>query len=234
MASGNSGFGLPGRAGSRGSRPYRKRRPLPAIALVTALCLVAAFVWINIALDKANVNDEIRCEPDPVPQAGVTFTRLPHDALRGITPRPPAQISVQVLNASSKLGQASRTTEKLASLGFTQLGKPANDKVYAEQDADCHGQIRFGPNGKAAARTISLLSPCLELIKTSRQDASVDLVIGTDFRGISPGKKTQRVLSSLKAWGEQHEPSSSGEQAGTAQGPQFKPRLLRDIRSTRC
>ena len=234
MASGNGGFGLLRRGGSRGSRPYRKHRPLPALALVTTLCVIAAVVWVNVAIDKSSVNDEIRCAPQAAPPVGVTFTPLPHGALRGIAPRPPAEVSVQVLNASSKLGQAGRTTGTLRELGFTQLGKPANDQAYATQEADCHGQIRFGPNGKAAARTISLLEPCLELIKTNRKDAGVDLVIGSDFRDIEPGGKARKVLHKLKSWAAQHDPSAGGEQAAAPQGPQLDPKTLRAIRDAQC
>ena len=223
----------PGLRNQRGARPYRKHRPLPALALITVLGVLTAVLWLTVAMDKSSIDDEIRCEPAPAAQAGVTFTPLPHGALRGTAPLPPAQVQAQVLNAGSVLGQAGRTTEKLGELGFTQLAKPANDPAYREQQADCHGQIRFGTNGRAAARTLSMLDPCLELVKTNRRDAGVDLVLGTEFRDLHLSNAAQKVLDKLKSWAAQHQDTAGGKQAAAAK-PSIDPKLLHNARSGDC
>lgn len=231
------GAGTPGTPGwwrkPRGSRPYRKRNPLPAVALITVLCVVTAVIWLNVAADKSDIDDEIRCEPAATPQAGVTFTPLPHDALRGVTPLPPGQVSARVLNASSSLGQAGRTTEKLDHIGFSRLAEPGNDPAYESQEADCHGQIRFGTNGRAAARTLSMLDPCFELVKTNRRDAGVDLVLGTEFRGLHLSDAANQVFAKLTSWAKQHQDKAGGKQA-TKGKPSIDPKLLEKARSGQC
>lgn len=217
----------------RGSRPYRKRHPLPAIALVTVLCVVTAVVWLNVAMDRSNIDDDIRCHPAATPQTGVTFTPLPHDALRGTTPLPPGEVSARVLNASNSLGQAGRTTEKLNGIGFTQLADPANDPAYEDQEADCHGQIRFGTNGRAAARTLSLLAPCLELIKVNRADAGVDVAVGANFRDIHLSDAAKRILERLKA-SEDNPSTTHGAEQAAGSTPSIDPDLLRKARSGYC
>lgn len=223
----------PDRRDQRRSRPYRKRRPLPALALITVLCVLTAVLWLKVAVDKSSIDDEISCQPAPAPQAGVTFTPLPRGALRGTAPLPPAQVRAQVLNAGSVLGQAGRTTEKLSELGFTQLAKPANDPAYREHEADCHGQIRFGTNGRAAARTLSMLDPCLELIKTNRRDAGVDLALGSEFRGLHLSDAAHKVFRKLNSWAEQHPDTAGGKQAA-ADKPPIAPELLHNARSGQC
>lgn len=234
MASGTGGSGISGKRGSRGARPYRKYRPLPAIAMLSALCLVAAVVWLNVAIDHATIDDDISCHPEPRPKAGITFTPVPRGALDGVEPLPPAKMRVQVLNASKALGQAARTTDRLAELGFTELAKPANDPAYKGRIAECRGQIRFGPNGKAAARTLSLLEPCFELVRTNRTDAGVNFVLGAGFRGIELTDKRRKALRQLKSGGGGAQPSAGGERAARGNGSGPSAELISAIRNTSC
>jgi uncharacterized membrane protein (UPF0136 family) len=188
----------------RGIRPYRKRRPIPAIIVISALGLAAVFVWVNAIVSRTDIDAVIRCDPPPTPAAGVTFITLRHDALDDRAPIPPDKVAVKVLNASSVRGQGSITTEALRAIGFTQIAPPDNDPAYAGRDAICHGQIRFGDNGTAAARTLSLVVPCAELVKDNRKDATVDLTIGTKFGDLSPTPEATKVLQQLQTWPAQH------------------------------
>ena len=59
----------------------------------------------------------------------------------------------------------------------------------------CHGQIRFGPSGRAGAAAVWLVAPCVELFQDNRPDDSVDLAIGTDFTALAHSDDIDAVLA---------------------------------------
>lgn len=223
-----SGIGF----GNRGRRGYRKRRPLPAIIFIAVLGLVAMVVWVRAITSKADIDEVLRCDPPPAPVDGMSFTSLTHSALDDTAPIPPDKVGVQVLNASQARGQGAITTETLRELGFTQIAAPGNDPSYPAQQATCHGQLRFGDNGRSAARTLSLVVPCVELIKDTRADASVDLSIGSAFGDLQPTQQARQILQQLQSWAAQH-PDGGNEQSA-ATGPAIDPALLSAARNVSC
>ncbi|MEA5365985.1 envelope integrity protein Cei [Amycolatopsis sp., V23-08] len=227
MASGNG-------IGDRGARPYRRHKPLPALIVIGVLALGAIIVWINAAVGKGDVDEAVRCDPPASPPPGVTFTTLPHNALDDRAPVPPDKVPVTVLNASSTRGQGSITTTALRELGFTNTGEPANDPAYENREAKCRGQIRFGANGLTAARTLTLVVPCAELVQDNRKDASVDLVTGTNFGDIRPRAEARQVLTQLTEWSKAHQGGGGNEQSAGAQAPVIDQTLLSSARDVQC
>ena len=104
---------------------------------------------------------------------------------------------VTVLNAGGQRGQGQLAAVELGDLGIGEAAPPDNDRLYPNQDMACVGQIRFGPAGVSAARTLSLVVPCAELVQDDRRDATVDLALGSDFRDIAPGQPVTETLRSL-------------------------------------
>ncbi len=227
MASGNG-------IGDRGTRPYRKHKPLPALIVIGVLALGAIIVWINAAVGKGDVDEAVKCDPAASPPPGVTFSSLPHTALDARAPVPPDKVAVRVLNASSTRGQGGIATTALKELGFTGAGEPANDPAYEGREAKCRGQIRFGENGSAAARTLSLVVPCAELVQDNRKDASVDLVTGTLFGDIRPREEARQVLTQLADWSKAHQGGGSNEQSAAGQAPVIDQTLLASARDVAC
>ncbi|WP_183786047.1 envelope integrity protein Cei [Prauserella flava] len=211
MVSGTGGF--------RRSRvkPYRKHKPLPALIVVAVLGLAASAIWINVVTSTEDLDEAIRCTPAAHPPEGVTFNPQPHDALSSTQPAPPHRVNVQVLNASGLRGEAAMTTSALEQLGFTQLGEPGNDDAFPKGEASCHGQLRYGPNGEAAARTLRLIDPCLQLVEDGRKDATVDLAIGSAFNDVRPTSEALDVLEQLKR-SSKNNTSGSEQSAGGASG----------------
>ncbi|WP_019815534.1 envelope integrity protein Cei [Saccharomonospora saliphila] len=238
MASGTAGprgsGGAPGTTDRTRSRPYRRRKPLPAVALIALLSVAAVVVWVNAVGSTEDLTEAISCEPAPRPPEDTTYTRVPYDALDETSPVPPGRVAVRVLNANGTRGQASITTEALRQLGFERVAEPANDPAFPAGEADCHGQIRFGANGERAARTVQLIDPCLELVRDGRKDASVDLAIGTDFNGVSPSDDAVAILDRLKTWAERTAGEGGGEQAAGDDGPVIDQDLLDAIPPTHC
>lgn len=230
MASGTGGFGR-----QRTGRPYRKRKPLPALILIAILGVASIVVWINAISTSTDMVDAIRCDPRPETPAGSAFTYLPYDALATTPPLPPDQVTVTVLNANGTRGQASITTEALRQLGFTRVTDPGNDEVYANKtEARCHGQVRFGPAGERAARTVHLVDPCLELVRDDRKDASVHLAIGTNFNDARPSEAAVEVLDRLKSFSAENAAPVTDEQSAGRAGPVIDDELLADTLPTHC
>ncbi len=224
-----SGIGFSGRK----SRPYRKHRPLPAVVLLTLLGVASLYVWFSVFDDADDINDDIRCHPPAAEPRGKDYVSVGHDALDDVTPIPPSKVAVQVLNAGELRGEAAITTAELRQLGFTQVAEPANDPAYRDRTANCEGQIRFGDNGAAAARTLSLIDTCLELINDGRKDATVDLAIGTQFTDVMPRREAVQVLDQLSAWAKRTSDRGSSELASNDE-PNIDPELLEAARPEAC
>ncbi len=220
--------------GDREAKPYRKRKPLPALIVIGVLALGAVIVWVNVVASRADVEAAVRCDPPPSPQPGVTYTPLSHTALDDRAPIPPDKVAVKVLNASKTRGKGGIVTSSLKELGFDNAAEPGNDPAYETAEAKCHGQIRFGENGMAAARTLSLVVPCAELVKDNRKDATVELTTGTNFGDIRPKAEARKILDQLSQWSKLHQGDGGGEQAAGGTPPVIDQGLLKAARETPC
>ncbi|MGH4024586.1 MAG: envelope integrity protein Cei [Pseudonocardiaceae bacterium] len=218
---------------------YRARNPLPATVVIVALTAVAGLVWVGV------LN-----QPDPTAggcvaaAAGATGSsvspvpmrygqRLPADGLDPVAPAPPQHAVVRVLNANGERGEAGIVASGLASLGFVPSAEPTNDPLYPGFDLRCHGEIRFGPTGQAAARTLSLAVPCAELVRDTRPDAVIDLALGTEFVDLRPNDAAREALQSLVRLGEPMLPTPGGQAAGAAV-PAVDSDTLHDARQVSC
>jgi len=218
---------------------YRKRRPLPALLLVLVLGVAATIVWLKVMNEDNEVTGAQHCDPPPT-QAAATGGKpaptlgkpLETAALDRTEPASPASALVRVVNASGQRGQARLVTETLRGLGFSQVGDPANDVLYGEK-MTCRAQIRFGPQGTAAARTISLVEPCAELIRDERQDATVDVVLGEKFDDLHPNRPARTLLEQLNDFAKQNPPAQGGLQSDAPQ-PKLDASLLSAARNVKC
>jgi LytR cell envelope-related transcriptional attenuator len=227
---------------SDGPQRYRRRRPLPAFILILLLFAAATIVWLNVMTDEAATANGTHCDPPgPRPTSQTSQEPAPKttlgkamgfDSLDRTVPSPPDQVLVRVVNASSKKGAARIVTENLRQLGFTQVNEPANDPLYGDT-MTCRSQIRYGPQGSSAARTLSLLDPCAELVRDERKDATVDLAIGGDFDTLRPNAQARTALEQLTQWAKEHPETRGGLQANGPQ-PNIDGELLTSARNRRC
>jgi len=104
-----------------------------------------------------------------------------HESLAAVRPANPSTIVLRVYNSSSTRGQAKAVTDELRAAGFESILGGANDPLYPAADLRCVAQIRFGPAGAAAARTVLLVAPCAQLVVDTRVDDSVDLSLGARY-----------------------------------------------------
>jgi hypothetical protein len=216
-----------------GRRAYRSRRPLPAIIIFVVLATASVAVWAHVLNQAGNSTVQSACPASASAPANLPpETPLPYSALNDVTPVPAAQVQVRTLNGSKQVGLATRIALVLTQYGFQQTGQPGNDPRYPSGDMRCFGQIRFGPNGEAAARTLSLIVPCAQLVRDDRQDATVDLALGSYFTDLAPSPDAMQVLAQLATWSQSH-PATGGLQS-TGQLPSVSARLLAGAHTFRC
>lgn len=207
-------MGMPDSVPARRVTSYRRRKPLPAIILMAILGLVAAIVWFR-TLDTAEQHTDAACTPphaalnEPPPPQEV----LARNALDEVDPLPPDAVKVTVLNANGQRGQAGLVARVLTvDLGFGKAAEPTNDVRYPDSDLDCHAQIRFGPDGLAAGRTLSLVVPCAELVRDTRKDNTVDLALGRQFDTLHLSPDAKEILQRLTELAAQPANPTGGQQ----------------------
>ncbi|WP_439664469.1 envelope integrity protein Cei [Lentzea sp. HUAS TT2] len=232
--------------------PYKRRRPVPALVLFAVLLVSSVFVWVKVLGNASDVDAAIKCNaPGNVvatsataaadPAAGQEQTAPPpalgtvleHDALDRTNPAPVGDVNFKVVNASTQRNHAKAVATMFTELGLKQAAEPGNDLIYPAGDMNCRGQIRFGAPGASAARTLSLLEPCLELVRDDRQDATVDISIGKKFDEVKPNSNARKVLDQLKEWAEQ-QPEQQGGQVAAAAPPTLNADNLAGARDVSC
>ncbi|MFC4852687.1 envelope integrity protein Cei [Actinophytocola glycyrrhizae] len=174
----------------------RSRRLLPGLVTIFALAVAATVVWVDVLRSETPV-DRVRCPRAP---EAAHLTPVPQDTLRAVTPAPPGRVAVLVRNSTDRQGLATRAAARLELLGFAEAAPPDNDPVYPTDTMECVGQIRFGADGRAAARTIRLVAPCAQLVRDdNRTDGVVHLVLGTHFTTLTPTSEARDALRTLRA-----------------------------------
>ena len=122
-------------------------------------------------------------------------------ALDDVAPVPPAQARVQVLNAGGQRGQANLVAAQLGDLGFPEAARRTTIPLYADADMECVGQLRFGPTGQGAARTLGLVLPCTELVRDDRTDDVVSSWSAPAFATSSPPRAVRNALDQIGTGG---------------------------------
>jgi hypothetical protein len=217
------------------ARRYGRRRPLPAIIGLVILATASVIVWMNVLHQAGNATAQVRCPAGANTPAGLpTLTPLAYTALDTVAPAPPGQVKVRTLNASTQVGLAGRIDGELQKLGFVSAAPPGDDPRYPRGDMRCFGQIRFGPNGESAARTVSLVEPCAQLVEDHRQDTTVDVALGEYANDVAPTLDTQLVLADLTAWAARHPTANGGLQSQSGQLQSVSASLLAGAHSFQC
>ena len=94
----------------------------------------------------------------------------------------PADVKVNVYNATATSGLASKTASALEKRGFV-VADVANDPVG--RPVTGVGQIRYGPKAEQQAQLLLLYVPGAELVQLDRKGRKVDLSTGDAFTGLA-------------------------------------------------
>ncbi|EFV92326.1 MULTISPECIES: envelope integrity protein Cei [Dietzia] len=170
----------------------------PYVLFVVVVLVLGALVWAAALRGDDAATQAVACPlPPAAEEAGLEEESV--DALDQVAPALLADTRIRVLNANGQSGQAGAVAAELAERGFQPAGSDAigNDPVYG-QALECHGQIRYGEAGRAAARSLSLAAPCMQLVTDGRTDGTVDLALGTTFSRLSDSTAAVGALDELK------------------------------------
>ena len=171
----------------------RRRLVFAGVASVGVLGLLG---WGTLQLidvftgggDKAGAAGSADCTPSPSP-----FTTQPAKALPE-----PGQITVNVLNATTRSGLAKSTAAELQQRGFT-IGEVGN--ATKEYDKNIDGSALLLGAKAAAGTALPVLGTQLagaELKTDGRtKPAEVDLILGTGFKSLTKEEDAAKALTTL-------------------------------------
>ncbi|MFI9119145.1 LytR C-terminal domain-containing protein [Streptomyces bikiniensis] len=174
-------------------RPHRRRRIV--LAATAAVVVLGAAGWGTLQLvdvfsgdagTKAAAGKRTDCKPAPAPTAPAAAA-LPK----------PAQITVNVYNATPRSGLAKTTADELAKRGF-KVGKIGNAPAAYDKKVPGAGLL-LGATA-ATKGAFPVLGTQLAGVTTrtdTRATADVDLIIGTAFKNLSPKTTADAALVAL-------------------------------------
>ncbi|MFJ2233112.1 LytR C-terminal domain-containing protein [Streptomyces sp. NPDC087859] len=179
-------------------RPRRRGRLVAAlVASVTALGLVG---WGTLQLidvftgggDKASAaGSKADCATKASPSASASSSTTAYPK--------PAQITVNVFNATPRAGLAKKTADELKKRGF-KIGDVGN--ASAEFDKKVKGTgLLLGPTS-AVSTSLPVLGTQLagtEARADTRKGTDVDLIIGTAFKSLTAKATADKALTKLGA-----------------------------------
>ena len=121
--------------------------------------------------------------------------------------------------------------------GSADTAKPAADASASSPSGASSGVAGTGlpraTQRAATARTISLIEPCAELVRDERQDATVDVVLGSKFDDLHPNRAAKTLVEQLNDFAKQNPPAQGGLQADAPQ-PKLDSALLTAARNVKC
>ena len=154
---------------SASSQRHRRNRRTAIILVVLVALLAGAFYYAASYFNRPSNPAASGCPTSD-------FT-----AGAGPVAITPAQITVNIYNATNRAGLAASTAKDVKARGFV-IGQVTNDPLKKKIDAPA--EVRFGPNGKAAADLVAKLVEGAAPTQDTRADATVDLVIGNGFKAL--------------------------------------------------
>jgi hypothetical protein len=182
-----------------------RRRPLPALAFIGALCLLTAIVWFRVIHRSGSAaTPKPTCTSSSAPPTK-TVTVVPHER----------KVTVLMLNSTNRKGIAGDTKKALIKRGFKITEPPANDGTTYGGHGLIRGvaEIRYGPSSLAAATLLRLYLPHAVLKATDASSHTVIISLGAKFKQVASPKAVRRAFRAdhLK-YGKvtAHPPSSSG------------------------
>lgn len=157
---------MPGDEGARDDSYHaRRQRRATTTLLVVILMLSGAFYYASTYFQAS------------APKPGPCQTIISVAELR------PADISVNVLNATQQGGLARKVAAVLAERGF-KVKQIANDPL--KKTIKGIAELRHGPDGLEPAKVLLKHLPTAVLIADKREGDTVDVVIGNGFKAFGP------------------------------------------------
>ncbi len=159
---------------------------------VTQLTIFAVLTVVLIAIGAYAVGELSRPMDEPGVispkdfKASPTAITCPED---GALPQPPGEVTVTVLNGTSRSGLAGTVSEQLAERGYT-VGKPGNTRQSTGPATVVHG-----PDGYLAALSVQAQFPDATLKLDEKIEGNeVNLLIGDGYSALQEEPAAAAVL----------------------------------------
>jgi hypothetical protein len=143
----------------------RRRRRTAIVLAVVVLGLAGAFYYASSYWNAS--------EPGPV----ACSTEVVPDALQ------PADVSINVYNATSRNGLAAAIAKVARQRGFKVKSVRNDPKKKTIKGV---AEIRYGPDGKESAALLKLHVPKATLVDDKRKGDTIDLVAGDAWKSYGP------------------------------------------------
>jgi hypothetical protein len=155
---------------SAASQRHRRNRRTAIILIVLVAVLGGAFYYAASYFNR--------------PSSPATASDCPTGDFTAGAPAAltPGQVTVNVYNSTNRAGLAAATAKDVKARGFV-IAQVTNDP--SKKKIDGPAEVRFGPNGKAAAALVVKLVDGATPTQDTRADATVDLVIGNGFKALA-------------------------------------------------
>ncbi|CAL9504200.1 hypothetical protein SUDANB174_03488 [Streptomyces sp. enrichment culture] len=178
-------------------RPARRRGRL-AFAGVASVAVLGVLGWGTLQLidvftggDKASAAGAAGC---------VTSARASASPAAAVLPKP-GQVTVNVLNATTRSGLAQKTADELKKRGF-RVGEVTNAPKEYDKKVTGTGVLLGGPASsvKSALTVLGTQLPGAQSrTDAAREGAAVDLIIGNGFKGLAKPADADAALAELTA-----------------------------------
>ncbi|MFJ4329290.1 MULTISPECIES: LytR C-terminal domain-containing protein [unclassified Streptomyces] len=178
-------------------RPARRRGRL-AFAGVACVAVLGVLGWGTLQLidvftggDKASAAGAAGC---------VTSARASASPAAAVLPKP-GQVTVNVLNATTRSGLAQKTADELKKRGF-RVGEVTNAPKEYDKKVTGTGVLLGGPASsvKSALTVLGTQLPgARSRTDAAREGAAVDLIIGNGFKGLAKPADADAALAELTA-----------------------------------
>jgi hypothetical protein len=186
-------------------RPARRRGRL-ALAGVACATVLGVLGWGTLQLidvftggDEASAAGTAACRTAPArASASPAAVAVPK----------PAQITVNVLNATTRKGLAQQTADELKKRGF-RIGDVTNAPAEFDKKVDGSG-VLLGPAAalKGSLPVLGTQLPAAERrTDAARKGATLDLIIGNNFKGLAKRADADAALARMAA----PQPASAAE-----------------------
>lgn len=162
------------------------RRPLPALVFLLVLSVLTAIVWWRV-LHRPDASSS----PSPKSSSAAPLTCTPGG--KAVRLPPASSVLVVVLNGADRNQLASQVSAQLKARGF-RTGTPTN----APTTLPGVGEIQFGSAGRASATLLSYYVPGARLVAGTPAGATVNLVLGTDFRSLAAQATVNKAVADAK------------------------------------
>jgi zona occludens toxin (predicted ATPase) len=167
-------------SGASRSRRSRRRRALITLVLV-ALMLFFAF-WYAYSYYRSS-GEAVAA---PAPTCTTAAPAAPAAPAKAAAAPKPADITINVYNATSRDGLAGKTASDVRERGF-KVATVTNDPL--QRTVTGTAEVRYGKSGAAKAKLVLGLVKGAKPVRDARTDASVDLVLGDKFTALTAPAK---------------------------------------------